>query len=695
MMLGIILAAGAALLSLSLAIVVALSSRRARANALFSGGMVALALESILHGISLAATTDDRIQFWQTSALLVGCFALGLWFCFSETYTRGAPSGSNDGRRLRFALGFVPFVWAIVFADDLLRALPFSQTDPTWWIRYGLLGQILNLARLIASIWILMNLERTLRAAIGTTRWRVKFVVLGVGVIYGVKIYICSQDLLFSGHALALLNFQNAALIVAGLLIASGYFRQAFTQIDVYPSRAVLHTSVTVLLVGGYLLAVGVLAQLAGRLGGIGSFQLQAFLILLSTITLAIIFLSEKIRHRLRAFVSRNFQRPQHDVRKVWTRFTDVTAGASDSATLCRRVTTLLSETFNALSVSLWVVDPHSDRLVLGASTQKLPENLCPGVESGLALKNLRTLTCPFDLESEQSAVAADLRAVSAGQFEHGGDRMALPLLAAGHWLGIAILADRVNAVPYKVEEYDLLACIGDQVGASLLNLQMASAMIAKKEFEALQTVSAFFAHDLKNAASTLSLMLTNLPVHFNDPEFRVDALRAIGNTVERINQLISRATKLQTGLSLNRTETDLNVLLKEAMQQFSRNNGIRWVERFGPLPKVPADREQLQSVVLNLLLNAQEAIGAAGTVTVETSASEDWAEFRVSDTGCGMTPEFLRSSLFRPLQTTKKKGLGIGMFQSRMIVDAHRGKISAVSEAGVGTTFQVQLPLQ
>ncbi len=695
MMLGIILAAAAALLCLTLAIVVPFSSRRSWANTLFSGGMLALALESVLHGVSLSAATADRIQFWQTGAALVGSLALGLWFCFSETYTRGAISGSKDGRRFRFALGFAPFVWAVVFAADLLRVLPFSQTDPTWWIRYSFLGQILNLARLIISIWILMNLERTVRSAVGTTRWRVKFVVLGVGAIYGVRIYTCTQDLLFSGHALAFVNLESAALIVASLLIASGYFRRAFTQIDVYPSRAVLHTSVTVLLGGGYLLAVGVLAQLAGRMGGIGSFQFQAFLILLGIIALAVISLSEKIRHRLRAFISRNFQRPQHDVRKVWTGFTNATAGASDSATFCRRVTTLLSETFNALSVSLWVVDPQSDRLVLGASTQKMAENPDSGNESGLTLKNFRTLTRPFDLDSEQSGVAAELRAVSAGQFQHGGHRIAVPLRAADHWLGIAILADRVHAVPYTVEEYDLLECIGDQVGASLLNLQMASAMIATKEFEALQTVSSFFAHDLKNAASSLSLMLTNLPVHFNDPDFRADALRAIGNTVERINQLISRAAKLQAGLSLNRTETDLNVLLREAIQQFSRNNGIRWVERFERLPKVPADREQLQSVVLNLLLNAQEAVGDTGTVTVETSASEDWAEFRVSDTGGGMTPEFLRSSLFRPLQTSKKKGLGIGLFQSRMIVDAHRGKISAVSEAGVGTTFRVQLPLQ
>lgn len=65
-----------------------------------------------------------------------------------------------------------------------------------------------------------------------------------------------------------------------------------------------------------------------------------------------------------------------------------------------------------------------------------------------------------------------------------------------------------------------------------------------------------------------------------------------------------------------------------------------------------------------------------------------------VSDNGCGMAPEFLSRSLFRPFQTTKKNGLGIGLFQSKMIVEAHKGKVQVESQPGKGTTFRIILPL-
>ena len=259
----------------------------------------------------------------------------------------------------------------------------------------------------------------------------------------------------------------------------------------------------------------------------------------------------------------------------------------------------------------------------------------------------------------------------------------------------MAILADRVNGLRYTIEELDLLECIGGQVGASLLNLRLAAQMAAGKEIEAFQTVAAFFVHDLKNAASTLNLMLTNLPVHFDDPGFRADALRGIGSTVDRINQLIGRAAALQHGLELKPSEVNLNALLSNAIDQIEGGGGTQWVKNLQPVPKLLADQEQLQSVVTNLLLNAADAVDNKGVVRVETGHENGWAQFVVADNGCGMTRDFLQKSLFRPFRTTKKKGLGIGMFQSKMIIDAHHGKISVESELGIGTTFRVSLPLK
>jgi signal transduction histidine kinase len=216
------------------------------------------------------------------------------------------------------------------------------------------------------------------------------------------------------------------------------------------------------------------------------------------------------------------------------------------------------------------------------------------------------------------------------------------------------------------------------------------------KEREAFQNISAFFVHDLKNTASTLNLMLQNLPVHFYDPAFRKDALQGISKSADRINQLIDRLSALRHKLELKPIECDLNQLVAEALETLNGVSEVELIKELSPLPKLLADREQLQSVIMNMLLNARDAVGSRGQVIVRTDQRDDgWAALSVADNGCGMSPEFLRDSLFRPFQTTKKKGLGIGMFQSKMIVEAHRGSIQVKSELGIGTTFRIMLPLK
>jgi hypothetical protein len=108
----------------------------------------------------------------------------------------------------------------------------------------------------------------------------------------------------------------------------------------------------------------------------------------------------------------------------------------------------------------------------------------------------------------------------------------------------------------------------------------------------------------------------------------------------------------------------------------------------------VTLDREQIGKVVTNLVLNAAEALSEGGHVRVTTHGEGNWAVLTVADNGCGMSADFIANGLFRPFQTTKKNGLGIGMFQSKMIVEAHGGRISVSSDPGKGTTFQVLLPL-
>ena len=694
------LAGAAVFVCVALALIAPVRSRQKAASWFFSAGMLIFAAEGALQAISLEAGSAEMIEYWQSLALVVSSLLPGTWFCFSVTYSRGEYRAFFKKWRLLVLFGsLLPVALATSFRPELFRILPYSEADPTLWLNFALPGQILNALLLLGTVLTLMNLERTLRSAVGTVRWRIKFIVLGLGVIFGARIYIGSQALLYAGNELALGSIEAGALLLGCVLMAIACFRGAFSNIDVYPSRAVLHTSLTVLLVGGYLLVVGLLAQLVARLGGARSFQLQAFVLLVGVALLAALLLSDKLRQRIQEFVGRHFNRPRHDFRRIWTLFTDGMAGPQDPSTLCAAVAKLLSETFSALSVSIWLADSQSDRLVLVASTSGTPRTedaASAGTGAvGPAVERLQELTRPFDMDTARGEWAQDLREIGSGRFSHGGHRVCVPLRTDDRWLGAAILADRVNGVPYSVEEMDLLECIGGQVGAGLLNLRLATEMTAAKELEAFQAISAFFVHDLKNAASTLSLMLTNLPEHFDDPDFREDTLRGIGSIIKRINRLVARAGALRHGLELKPTELNLNALLTEAVQQVNGDAGPKWVKNLQPMPELSADREQLQSVVMNLLLNAADAVGVDGLVRVETSHRDGWAQFVVADNGCGMSREFVRESLFRPFRTTKKGGLGIGMFQSRMIIEAHHGRISVESEPGTGTIFRVLLPLK
>jgi putative PEP-CTERM system histidine kinase len=696
-----LLAFATALVSGILGLAVLFRKRQSVASLCFFTGMEALAAESAFGGISLAASQPEKVLHWQTLAFIASSLSLGSWLCFSLTYSRGNYRYFLYKWRLLLAAAFLlPLGFSIGFRRELLNSLPELESVRPSWFSFGHAATALNLFLLIGSVLILMNLEKTFRSAVGIMRWRIKFLVLGLGVIFGARIYALSQALLFAGQNLALSGIESGALLIGSALIAIAYLRRGFHQVGVYPSRALFGSSVTVILAGAYLFVVGVLAQFVALLGGLASFQSRAFLVLLGIAVLGVLFFSDRLRQRLRRFVGRHFKRPQHDLQKVWTLITQRMSSARDQAGLCAEAVKLISNTFEVLSVTLWLFDEQKERFALGASTFQSEDKTSSRWDadfaaSGPAVRALSGLSDPFDLEEIEDEWAVTLQEASPTQFPNGGNRICVPLWAGSRYRGFAILADRVNGIVYTAEELDLLKCIGDQVAAGLVTFQLTEELMVSKEMEAFRTMSAFFVHDLKNAASSLDLILQNLPVHFEDPGFREDSLRGISTTVNRINQLISRLSVLRHKLDLKPVESDLNELVAEALEGVTFVPGVQLEKELHPLPNVFGDREQLQNVVTNLLLNARDVVGTVGRIRVETTQRNDRAILSVADNGSGMSPGFLRNSLFRPFCTTKKKGLGIGLFQSKMIVEAHRGSIQVESEPGKGTTFRVILPFR
>jgi putative PEP-CTERM system histidine kinase len=231
-------------------------------------------------------------------------------------------------------------------------------------------------------------------------------------------------------------------------------------------------------------------------------------------------------------------------------------------------------------------------------------------------------------------------------------------------------------------------------VAASLLNLKLSEELQRAKEMEAFQTMAAFFVHDLKNLASRLFLLLQNLPIHFDNPAFREDALRSISESVEKIDSMWKRLSTLRESLELQPMEVDLNEVVMTTLASLDGTLKGRLVEKLHPIPRLSIDQQQIQKVLTNLVLNANEAVGNGGKIHVNTGTRDGWVVLTVSDNGCGISKEFMNECLFRPFRTTKKQGTGIGLFQSKMIVDAHKGQIEVESKEGKGSTFRVLLPV-
>jgi putative PEP-CTERM system histidine kinase len=366
-----------------------------------------------------------------------------------------------------------------------------------------------------------------------------------------------------------------------------------------------------------------------------------------------------------------------------------------DDVTLGMNASEVISGNFHVLGVTVFRVAIEPLSLHCLSSTEKHGSQMQVIFETNW-ISEIRSLAHPFNLENEKGAWADPLRAACPTKFDHGGDRLVVPLVASDQLVGLVVLADRVNGVAYSHEELDLLACIGDQLAGALLNRSLSEKVLQAKELEAFQTISTFFVHDLKNAANSLNLTLQNLPVHFDDPEFRVDAVKTVSRTVDRINQMILKLSGLRHELQLRRVPTRLDFLCSEVLDGLDTEmrNGDMIQRDLQRVPELALDAEAMQSVITNLVVNAREALTGAGTIHVATRFKDGSVTLTVADEGSGMSADFIRNQLFRPFHSTKTKGLGIGVFQCKKIVEAHQGTIGVESSPDRGTRFTLLFPV-
>lgn len=211
-----------------------------------------------------------------------------------------------------------------------------------------------------------------------------------------------------------------------------------------------------------------------------------------------------------------------------------------------------------------------------------------------------------------------------------------------------------------------------------------------------LGELAAGLAHEVRNPLAGISGAVDIIGRELPATSPNRGIVDEVQKEVRRIQSLLTELLDYARPKPFDIHPADLNATIDHCVQLARQQVASRPIEVVfvaRDLPPVAHDPFQIERLILNLLLNAFQAIKGEGKVEIEATTEENFARIRVCDTGSGISPEHL-SSIFRPFFTTKRQGTGLGLSLSRRIVEQHGGRVNVQSTVGQGTEFLIWLPL-
>lgn len=316
------------------------------------------------------------------------------------------------------------------------------------------------------------------------------------------------------------------------------------------------------------------------------------------------------------------------------------------------------------------------------------------------------TLTDSFDKASSDHAAHA--------QFAPLPFKLAIPLLNRGRLLAFVLLQSQIEATVVPSDTMELLTAMAQSAANALDALllyedlrQSQTLMRRTDRLRSLETIAGGFAHEIRNPLTSIKTFIQLAPERKDDGHFIGEFSRIVLNDVNRIERLIQEILDYARYMEPQLTDEDLNELVSSCLyfiQVKADSRGIKIEKDLAPeLPRGMLDRQQIKQVLLNLLLNAMDAIGdktgilRIRTATLNKASGEVWTQIQIEDTGHGISSENL-DHIFDPFFTTKhastiNEGTGLGLTIAHQIVREHRGEIHVQSTEGIGTTFLINLP--
>jgi putative PEP-CTERM system histidine kinase len=268
---------------------------------------------------------------------------------------------------------------------------------------------------------------------------------------------------------------------------------------------------------------------------------------------------------------------------------------------------------------------------------------------------------------------------------------LVVPLVSGLELIGFIVLGKPRAAIDLNWEVRDLLKVASRQAASFLGQMRATEALLEARKFEAFNRMSAFAVHDLKNLVAQLSLLLKNAERHRDNPAFQRDMLETVEHVTGRMNALMLQLKSGGTPVEKTRAVDVANVV--ERACRMHTVGAARLTLDLEPSLHAVGHEDRLDHVVGHLVQNALDATANGGAVTVRTRRDGRFAVVEIADTGIGMSPEFMRERLYKPFESSKKTGMGIGVYECSQYLSGIGGQLQFESEPGVGTTARVLIP--
>lgn len=607
---------------------------------------------------------------------------LSLWLLFIASMLQGFGQltiGSNSLRLLRTWIALlVVFSLSGFFGDG---SASHARVSLMATLGFAITGMVMT--------------EQLYRSAPEAARWSLKMLCVGLAACFGFDMYVYADATLFAHVDSVAALMRGAVQLLALPLLVIAIARSPTLRFKVAVSRRVVFHTTTLLASGLYLLAVSAAGYYLRTFGGTWGQAVFAVLVTAALILLALIAVSGSMRSRLRVLISKNFFSYRYDYREEWLRFINALSNPTDERELKRHVIMALADLVESPGGLLLMRDERGFAISASAnasSTEREQANLVVADDDAMVayLTRKRWIVALDDCRAKRSSYEGLTLPTWLSHLPEAW--LVIPLFYRDELTGMAVLQQPRTHIELDWEVLDLLKTASRQAAAFLGYARTAEALMEARKFEAFNKMSAFVVHDLKNLVAQLQLLSRNAQRHMDNPDFRSDMLMTIDHAADRMSKLMMQLREDTRPID-RPTRLELTPLIGK-LDRLRPGRGAALELILDQPVCVMAHSDRLERVLGHLVQNALEATHENGKVTVRATQNEQFALIEVIDNGQGMTEEFVRERLFKPFQSTKSGGMGIGTYESAQYIKELGGQIDVVSQPGEGTRFRVSLPL-